>query len=54
MTDKQKKIIELYKGGRSKLGIAKDVGVSRAYVYEFLIQQGLYRTPNFKHIKRKH
>jgi transposase len=38
MTPKQKRIISLYKGGKSKLGISKKVGVSRTYVYKVLNQ----------------
>lgn len=49
----QEEIIKKYKSGRSKLGIAKDLKVSRSYIYEYLIQHGLYKTKGFQHIKRK-
>lgn len=39
----QKMILELFKQGRSKLGIAKDLGITRAYVYEYLTKQGLHK-----------
>ena len=53
MTEKQKQIVKLWKQGRSKLGIAKDVGVSRVYVYEYLIANNLWHTDKYQHIKRK-
>lgn len=53
MTDKQKQIIKLYKLGRSKLGISKDIGVTRAYVYEFLVKEGLFKTKAFPNVKRR-
>jgi len=39
----QKMIVKLFKQGRSKLGIAKDLGITRAYVYEYLTKQGLHK-----------
>lgn len=39
----QKMILKLFKEGRSKLGISKDLGITRAYVYEYLTKQGLHK-----------
>lgn len=41
MTTKQKQIIELYKAGKSKLGISTKLKVSRTYVYLVLKKEGL-------------
>ena len=41
MTEKQIAIIRLYKEGRSKLGISKDLGITRRYVYLVLKKEGL-------------
>lgn len=36
---KAKRIIEMFAKGRSKLGISKELGCSRTYVYKVLNQQ---------------
>lgn len=43
---KKNKILELWKTGMSKRAIAIKVGCSRAYVYEVLIEAGLFKRAN--------
>jgi hypothetical protein len=52
MTDKQKRIVELFKSGKSKYQINKETGASMTYIYLVLERAGLHEVDSERGIKK--